>query len=223
MWAVLVERRRTAWEDGDLSPPTVPTLPYLQFNSPAARLLGWGEGDRSLEAVWRLGIPGLLMALSVALILGGEAVLATALALALCFVGWVTRRLNGQPDMRAQALLTVGLPWALGHLAYAPMTMLSAGLALAFTVWQYTALDIEHGEGRTWWLLGLAQGAVIVTLVIAGHSLWAAGVALVSVPTWWMAVSIRPAVWGLTVLTRAQVWWWMALLMSGWALGGPPG
>jgi len=221
IWTGLTERQRIVWKDDDLPPPAGPALPYLRPGSPAARLLGWAESDRSLVAAWRLGLPSLLAALLVALILGWEAVLATALAFALCFAGWATRRLNGQPDMWAQALLTIGLPWALGHLAYAPLNLLSAGSALAFVVWQYAALGIEHGRRRAWWLLGLAQGAMIVILVIGGHPVWAAGVALVSMPTWWTVAGIRSAAWGSDVMTRVQVWWWLALLASGWALGGP--
>ncbi len=217
LWAVLVERQRALWGDRDHRLAAAPILPYLQPGSLAARLSGWVEADPTLVAAWRLGLPGFLMALLVAFMLGRQALFATVLAIALCFVGWMTRRFHGLPNLWVQALLTIGLPWVLGHVMYAPLRPIAGVLALAFALWQRAALGIESGETRSWWLLGLAQITAMVVLVIARHPIWAAGLALTVMPVWWMRAGqeVEPSV----ALTRSQVWWWLALLMSGWALG----
>ena len=218
LWTVLAERRRDAWEDS--APIAAPALPYLQPGSPAARLLGWAESDLSLMAAWRLGLPSLFVATLVALILGRMAIIATAVAFALCFIGWITRRLYGQPDAWAQAILTVGLPWALGYLAYAPVTATMVALTVAWALWQWAALGIEQGEWRSWWMLGIAQGTVAVTLAVAHQPVWCAGIVLVSMPTWWMVIGGRATGWTLAALAQAQTWWWLALMMCGLALSG---
>ncbi|NOZ26626.1 MAG: hypothetical protein GXP39_01050 [Chloroflexi bacterium] len=223
LWTILAERRHDTLDGDEWWPSTTFALPYLRPGSPAARLLGWAESDRSLVAAWRLGLPTLLATGLVALILGREAVLATLLALSLCMIGWGTARLNGRPNTWVQASLTIGLPWVLGHLIYAPMTLASLGGGAAFTVWQRAALEVENGNQRAWWLLALSQLGVVALLVGTRHPLWAAGVALASAPTWWTYGRIGAEEGNSAVLAHVQSWWWVALLAAGWALGGAPG
>ncbi len=220
VWTLWAEGRPTGKGDSRSS-HTRPSLPYLQPGSPAARLWGWREDDRSLMAVWRLGLPCLLIVSLIALVLGWKVVLATALALALCLAGWATRRLSGWPNPWAQALLTIGLPWVLGYWMLRPLDGQAIALAAGLTVWLRAALGIARRERGAWLWLALAQIGVIGLLIALRHPLWAAGVALVCVPTWWMYLRARLTVPIPVILARAQVWWWLALLMSGWALGGP--
>ncbi|MCS7220635.1 MAG: hypothetical protein RML36_08895 [Anaerolineae bacterium] len=217
LWAVWVERQRGAEEVQDLHQGAAPAMPYLRPGSPAARLLGWMERDQALVTAWRLGLPALLTTILTSLILGQQALFATGMALILCFIGWTTRQLNGLPNLWAQALVTIGLPWVLGHVAYAPLGAVAGGLALAFVLWQRAALGIQSGEKYAWWLLGLAQAAAAIVLVIARHPLGAASLTLMALPVWWMRMgqAMEPS----TALARSQMWWWLALLLSGWALG----
>lgn len=217
LWAVWIECRRGVEGDRDHHLAAAPVVPYLRPGSPAARLLGWMEADRALVVAWRLGFPALLAAISASLILGWRALFATGLALTLCFIGWTTRRLNGLPNLWAQALLTIGLPWVLGHETYAPLRAVAGGLVLAFVLWQRAALGIQCGERHAWRLLGIAQVAAIAVLVIARHPLGAAGLALMALPAWWMHIGqeMEPS----AMLARSQIWWWLALLLSSWALG----
>ena len=217
LWTVLAERRRDALDDS--IPLAAPALPYLLPGSPAARLLGWAESDLSLMTAWRLGLPGLLAAGAVSLILGREAVITTGLAILFCLVGWVTRRLNGQPNGWAQAMLTMGLPWALGYVAYAPVSGSAAALALAFVLWQRAALGIEQGGRLAWPMLAVSQIIALGVLVSAHLPMWAGGLALVIAPTWWMAGSLRNGDRSPALLERVQKWWWLALLLSALALG----
>jgi hypothetical protein len=173
--------------------------------------------DQTLVVTWRLGFPALLTAILISLILGWQALSATGVALILCFVGWIARRLYGLPGLWAQALLTIGLPWILGHVMYTPLRPLAGGLALAFVLWQRAALGIQGGERCAWWLLGMAQVGAAATLVVARHPMGVAGLALMAMPVWWIraAQEVEPSM----ALARSQVWWWLALLLSGWALG----
>jgi hypothetical protein len=216
VWSVWVERQRGIGEEVH-DPVTRPPVPYLRPGSPAARLLGWMGADQTLVVTWRLGFPALLTAILISLILGWQALSATGVALILCFVGWIARRLYGLPGLWAQALLTIGLPWILGHVMYTPLRPLAGGLALAFVLWQRAALGIQGGERCAWWLLGMAQVGAAATLVVARHPMGVAGLALMAMPVWWIraAQEVEPSM----ALARSQVWWWLALLLSGWALG----
>lgn len=223
LWAVLAERRRDAGEV--VSPAAAPVLPYLRPGSPAARLLGWAESDLSLAAAWRLGLPGFVVASLAALALGHEAVIAAALAYALCLVGWVTRRLQGQPSPWLQSILMMGAPWGLGYALFATMGWLALGWACLWTVWQRGAIGITRDEARAWWMLGVAQAAVLGILLLARRPLGAAAVAVACVPTWWTRSSSalsgkEGANEGAFMRTPAQVWWWLAFLLSNAALGG---
>ena len=98
--------------------------------------------------------------------------------------------------------MTVGLPWALGYLAYAPVTATMVALTVAWALWQWAALGIEQGEWRSWWMLGIAQGTVAVTLAVAHQPVWCAGIVLVSMPTWWMVIGGRATGWTLAALAQ---------------------
>jgi hypothetical protein len=223
LWAVLAERRRDTSEVA--SPVTAPVLPYLRPGSPAARLLGWAESDLSLAAAWRLGLPSFVVASLAALALGREAVIAAALAYVLCLVGWVTRRLQGQPSAWAQSFLMMGAPWGLGYALFATMGWLAWAWAAAWTVWQRGAIGIARREAHAWWMLGVAQVAVLGILLFARRPLGAAMVAVACAPTWWTRSSSASsgegeAGAGSSASTPAPVWWWLAFLLSNAALGG---
>lgn len=223
LWAVLAERRRDAGEVA--TPVTAPALPYLRPGSPAARLLGWAESDLSLAAAWRLGLPSFVVASLAALALGREAVIAAALAYALCLIGWVTRRLQGQPSAWAQSILMMGVPWGLGYTLSATMGWLAWVWAAAWTVWQRGAIGIVRQEARAWWMLAIAQAAVLGILLFARRPLGAAAVAVACAPTWWTRSSSVSSGEGeaeaeSSASAPAPAWWWLAFLLSNAALGG---
>ncbi len=223
LWAVLAERRRDAGEAA--APGAAPALPYLRPGSPAARLLGWAESDLSLAAAWRLGLPSFVVATLAALALGREAVIAAALAYALCLVGWVTRRLQGQPSAWAQSVLMMGAPWGLGYALFASLGWLPLAWACAWTVWQRGAIGIARQEARAWWMLGVAQAAVLGILLFARRPLGAAAIAISCAPTWWTrslsaSSGDRETDAASSAAAPAQAWWWLAFLLSNAALGG---
>ena len=87
-------------------------LPYLQANSPAARLLGGDHTDVWSSAL-RIGAPVVVLALLVSAVLGTVAVGFTLAVLLLAALGWTIRRTSGYNSPLLASLVAIGLPWAL--------------------------------------------------------------------------------------------------------------
>ena len=193
-------------------------LPYLQAGSPAARLLGADHTDRWTYAL-RIGVPTALMALVVAAVLGIPALVLTGVALVIAALGWTMHRtLQRSPNLLA-ALMAVGLPWLLtlfqlqapvmGEGALAPLALL-----VLWTVHHWgelrTAAAIHDWLGLG--LMGAAEVALCLLLIVAQAPLWLAPIVLLLLPTW-LVVQRRGA------LTRVRFLWLVAMLLSAAALG----
>jgi len=220
LWLTLTTPEQGDWAEEGERPRFRPSLPYARPGSPVALLWGEAGNDHPLTLLWRSGMPALLVMLVISAWLGSKAMLASLLAVVLCLIGWATAWLRGRPDAWAQAALTVGLPWGLGFWSHAPMTLTSLGALLVWTLWQRAALGITRGERLMWGLLVLAQGAAVALLVWVQKPLWAAIMAILLVPTWWRHLWSQWADRNLRGLAHVQIWWWLALLAMGWALGG---
>jgi hypothetical protein len=124
----------------EAAPGRVPGLPYTQPGSASYRLL---QMLHALRRDWGWRSAAVLLAIGISI--GLTALLPAALrpltaaALALCLAGAIVRRHEGRPSAGGQALLTLGLPWLAGHVAYAPLTMpaLVAAAGCTLALWGY--------------------------------------------------------------------------------------
>lgn len=193
-------------------------LPYLQPGSPAARLLGADDNDLWIYAV-RIGVPTALMAVVVAAVLGTPALVLTGAALVLAALGWTMHRtLQRSPNLLA-ALMAVGLPWLLTLLQLQPSAFEAGAVAPLALLGLWT---VHHwGEVRACthihdWLglalMGAAELALCVLLIVAQAPLWLAPIVVLLLPTW-LVVQRRGT------LSRVRFLWLAAMLLSAAALG----
>jgi hypothetical protein len=203
--------------------PTAPVplaLPYLQPDAPLARWLRGltpGATGAHAERGWQGVLIALVVALVFSLLLGVPAALTTALALFAILVAAATARRGDVPAF-LNALLDVGLPWALGSGLVLwggeqPRAVIaaSAGLAAAFTVLQwgvYRAAAGRKGAAVAW----LGQALVLLTLIGLRQPWAVAGVAALFAPaSCWLAR-------GDASTARALPWWWAAMLLGALSL-----
>ena len=200
-------------------------LPYLQPGSPAANFLGGNIGDVS-PVLFRVALPSVVLALAVASVLSVQAVALTSAVVLISALGWLGSRYLGAPPAALHALVTVALPWWLALGLVAPGWSASGGAAMVALIGLWTLHN--WGEGRLlhngeladeifgWqrWLgvglVALADGGLIVLLLVSRSPLWLALFAIVALPTWLAVFLDRPT-------ARLNVWWLAAMLAS--ALG----
>ncbi len=200
-------------------------LPYLQPGSPAANFLGGNIGDVS-PVLFRVALPSVVLALAVASVLSVQAVALTSAVVLISALGWLGSRYLGAPPAALHALVTVALPWWLALGLVAPGWSASGGAAMVALIGLWTLHN--WGEGRLlhngeladeifgWqrWLgvglVALADGGLIVLLLVSRSPLWLALFAVVALPTWLAVFLDRPT-------ARLNVWWLAAMLAS--ALG----
>lgn len=193
-------------------------LPYLEQDSPAARLLGWD--DRGvLHLVMRVAAPSALLALAIALTLSSAAVWLTGVILALGLAGWVVRHTVGYVPAALHSAATIALPWTL--------TLSQVGLNPQQEFWTYHVVLVvlwfihNWGEGRLLraptdllgtCLLAASDLGLALLLVVARAPLWLALMSVLWLPTWLLIYQRRP-------LQRLNFWWLLSMLISGLALG----
>lgn len=193
-------------------------LPYLQPGSPAARLLGADDNDLWIYAA-RIGVPTALLAVVVAAVLGTPALVLTGVALVVAALGWTMHRsLQRSPNLLA-ALMAVGLPWLLTLLQLQPAAFQTDAVAPLVLLGLWT---VHHwGEVRACayihdWLglalMGAAELALCVLLIVAQAPLWLAPIVVLLLPTW-LVVQRRGT------LSRVRFLWLAAMLLSAAALG----
>jgi hypothetical protein len=150
-WALPLQRWRN-WHVGDASP----VLPYVQPGSPGDRLTDWFSQLRfwyravlapTVGQALGAAVAGVILSLLLALLIGMPLFLLTLAAFALIELAVALHGGRGQPATAWDGLLKVGLAWLAGHLAFAPVTLPSLILALAFSV-------TVSGTGATRWLGG---------------------------------------------------------------------
>jgi hypothetical protein len=219
-WGVL---RRVASADGAGDLATSPAywrLPYAQADAPLGRL------RRFVGDAWHEVVAGLIFSAGIGALLGMRAFLVSLAAL-LVIIGATAWRLRGAQSALANALLDVGLPWALGAVVVLPadaglpdrQLVPGALLGAAFTaLWWGVQRARTPGAShcRMIWL-----GQALVLACLAGLRQLAL-VALASVfflpPAWWLAA--RRAAWLTTgeALLRSSAWWLAAMLLTAAAL-----
>lgn len=193
-------------------------LPYLVPGSPAARLLDWNQA-RALPLLFRVGLPSLLLAGVVALVLTPTALWMTACVFLISVVGWIARRALHSSTPLLHSIVTITLPWLLALNLF--------GTALSDREWaiHVTLLSLwtvhNWGEGRNLrantdffglLLLAVAEVGMVSLLIFLRAPFWLALLVVLWLPTW-MAVYYRRQTQQLNFL------WLLALLLSAWALG----
>jgi hypothetical protein len=207
-------------------PPARPAqwrgLPYTQPRSPGGRLVrslnrlvGWWR-----KSFWPAAGPALLSVL-IAVVLA--AVLSLLLpsrlrplnaALAALLGLGVARRRWGQDSAASQALLQVGLSWLAGHLAFAPMSPASLGLALAFAAATLGMLKVESAQNLGFWLVNGGQIAAALWLAGFGQPLAAGAIALLCFGQVALQIPLQAGAAPRVIVRRALPWMMAAMLVA---------
>ena len=192
-------------------------LPYLEADSPAARLLV-NDGTGLWPMLTAVGGPALLGTLVVALVLGTPATLLTLLAAGASALAWSVRHNAGRTPLVLWSLMTIGLPWLLALLTAAPV--LTGGqwavhlLMVLFWVllgWgQERSLRLaDDGPGAL--LIGGAQMAILVLLIIGKALLFLPVLVLLWLPGWLFLAQRRSP-------GSLQILWLLSLFVCGAAV-----
>jgi hypothetical protein len=219
--------RRSSIDDG--AAPVSLALPYLQPDSPLA---GWlrsltpaASGEHESRG-WQGTLIALAVAFALSVLLGVPAVMLSGVAVFVIMIAAAVARRGDIPAFW-NALLDVGLPWALGlslawngngaPAAFAP----AAALGGAFTVLQWGIYRAEETPGmfdaprparRRTGLAWLGQFLVLLVLIVFRQPWAVAGTAaLLAPPSFWLARA------GSGV-SSALPWWWAAMLLSALSL-----
>lgn len=200
-----------------------PLLPYVTPDSPAGRLAGW-QRPGSLGYMVRIAVPLVGLALLLAYLMGRDALLATAAAIALTATGAAAVRAGLLGLTGAlRALVVAGLPFALGVLTHGawpdqPGGLWLAGLALGYVLLTAASEPGAAASAGAVLLIVAAAGvlAVVATLVAAGQPVAAVVMLLLAAPPLLSASRRDGAARGLG---RSQAWWLAAVLWSSIALG----
>jgi hypothetical protein len=144
-------------------------------------------------------------------VIGWQAVAVTFAALALTQIALILR-LHGRAINWLHGFVAVGLPWALGHAAFGPLTLLSALTAVIFSLTYAALLDLTQGAATTRrWLL--PQLALVVVLIALQQPI--AAVALMALLA---AQALLATVMQSLDFARAAQWWLMLAMLVA-ALG----
>ena len=230
LWQQIAERADRTPSSGR---PWHPRLPYADPAGPAGRMFGWRQPGL-LPAIVSDVLPIVLLAALVALLLGRQAVVLTASAIALAGLGWLTCRAGlAVWTQGLNALVHAGLPFLLGVSLVTPWPALPLaywllGLAAGYALLAWSGLLVLAGAAcgaahlppsppRRSIALGLA---VVGSCLVVGVLLWAgrplaAGAAgvLAAAPLFLIARSEPMS--GRAI----QFWWWLLALGAAAALG----
>jgi len=219
-WATPLRR----WHNWRFSEPAA-TFPYTLPGSPGARVSRWlGQ----LRTWWRdifwptcgPALSAIVVALPVTVTLGAllgmELVLLSTAALAMMQLGLAWEGGQGSIAPKWDAIISVTLSWLAGHVASGPLTLHSAGLALAFALAWGAAWRANSPWERA---LGVGAQFLAAALIIALHRpLEAVCLALLLVPQLallpWLQRG-QPASW---YVRHTRPWLMAAMLVAAWAL-----
>lgn len=193
-------------------------LPYLVPESPAARLLDWNQA-RALPLLFRVGMPSLLLALAVALVLTPMAMWMTGAVFLISVLGWITRRALKSSTTLLQSMMTITLPWLLALSIF--------GTELTNQEWTLHLLVLAFWTLHNWGerrnlqfkadafgllLLAIAEVGMITLLILLRAPVWPALLTVLWLPTWLSVYYRRP-------IQHLNFIWLLAMLLSAWALG----
>lgn len=211
-WAAPL-RRWSNWRFGQ----PVAALPYTLPGSPGERASRWLGQLRACwrDVIWPACGPA-LSAIGVALpvtavlgaVLGVELVLLSVAALAVMQLGLAWEGGRGTVSPGWDAVIAVALPWLAGHVGFGPLSLRSAGLALAFALAWGAAWRADSAWGR---MLGFGTQFLAAALLVALHRPVAAG---------WLALLIAPQLMLFPWLRRSQPVSWYVRYTRLWLMAG---
>jgi hypothetical protein len=204
-------------------------LPYTSPGSLGYRISRWLAG---VGAWWRrdfrphIGTEflSLMLTLAVAIIvaslLGRLVTLLTLVAFVLMAVILFSSRWRGVTSFSLRAILELGLPWLIGHLAFGSLKWESVAFACAYTVVYYACFVLLDGRWRTATrLLNGSQIVAVALLIIVKEPILAGIAGLLLLPQ----LLLQPFLWrGETewwYLQRSQPWLMVGMLIAGLAVG----
>ncbi len=193
-------------------------LPYLIPGSPAARLFDVNYAH-ALPLLFRVGLPSLLLASAVAVVLTPTALWMTSAVFLISILGWITRRALHSSTTFLHSIVTVSLPWLL--------VLTLFGTEIADRQWVIHLLLIllwtlhNWGEGRNLRVIGdsigllllaVAEIGMVSLLIFLRAPFWPALLIILWLPTWLSIYYRRP-------IQHLNFLWLLAMLLSAWALG----
>jgi hypothetical protein len=214
----------TRWGQSEATPARM--LPYTQPNAPGERVTRWlGHTIQWWREHLRPSIGSavstiiLCVALGAALsaVLGWPAVALSAAGVAVVQLGVVVGRGAGQPLPALKATLDIGLAWLLAHAVFAPLTLPSALLAIAFAAVYGTGLTLIGG-GRRAMVWNMAQFAAAGLLVLMRQPVAALAVFLMVIPQMLLEPALRRGMGGTWFVRSTQAWLMVAMLIAAIAV-----
>jgi hypothetical protein len=207
---------------GYLSRGEIPSksLPYTSPGSPGYRASRWLAG---VLAWWRRDFRphagteflSLILTLAVAIILasllGRLVTLLTLVALVLMAVVRFSPRRHGAMSFSLRAILELGLPWLIGHLAFGSLNWESVAFALAYTMTYYACFVLLDGRRRiATRLLNGSQIVAVALLIIVKEPILAGIAGLLLLPQ----LLLQPFLW------RGEAEWWYLQRSKPWLAAG---
>lgn len=186
------------------------SLPYTSPGSPGYRasrwlagVLAWWRrdfrphvGTEFLSLVLTLGL-----AVTLASLLGPWVALLTLAAFVLMAVVLFASDQRGTISVSLKAILELGLPWLIGHLAFSSLNWESAAFALAYTVAYCARLILLDGKWRAAIrLLNGSQIVVVALLIMVKEPILAGITGLLLLPQ----LLLQPFLWR----GEAERWYW---------------
>jgi hypothetical protein len=188
------------------------SLPYTQADATAGRMSRWLRGIGS----WHELVAGLVLTAILSLLLGSAALVLSACALLVMWVGLLCLQ-RGKVPALVNAVLDVTLPWLLGTMVATQPDNAGAlikqtksfALALAFTVLAWGIYHLYRSSRRRALGLWLGYAWVIVTLVGLREAWACAALATLFLPVSWQVLRDRTS----DRATRAAAPWWLASMI----------
>ncbi len=203
-----------------------PRLPYTRPGSPAGRL---SDGLGRLAAWWReTGWPtfggaligslaAAVLVVVLSLLLSDAMRLLNAALIALVGLG-LWQRQRGREPLLGGALVSVGLGWLAGHVAFAPMGGPSLLVALLFSLSLWGAMRLKQGRRGALWLLDGGQMGVVAVLAASEQPLAAFAVGMLLLGQAALQPGLAAGVDRGQVLGRTWPWFMAAMLVAALAL-----
>jgi hypothetical protein len=196
------------------------SLPYTSPGSPGYRISRWLAGAL---AWWRRDfrphvgaeclslILTLAVAITLASLLGRLVALLTLVTFVLMAVILFSARHRETINFSLRAILELGFPWLIGHLAFGPLHWESIAFALAYTVAYYARFVLLDGRWKTATrLLNGSQIVAVALLIIVKDPILAGIVGLLLLPQW----LLQPFLW------RGEAERWYLQRSQPWLMAG---